>query len=93
MAGCVQKTGKVQVQLAKDVDGIGICDVVNRYLTGVVFTFYFLIDGMPAIAMCISCGMRIVLSVSRLYVLIGCLLRVLVALMLRGNSEAESAKN
>jgi len=50
VAGSVKETGEMQIQIAKNVDGIGIADMVHGCFPGVEFAFFFLVERMPAVA-------------------------------------------
>jgi hypothetical protein len=78
------------------MDSVGVGDVMHGGLAGVELTFLYLIDRVAAIAMHISAGnvsMRVVLCSRRLFVLIGCLLRLLGVVVLRKGTDTQAAEN
>ena len=88
----------MEIEIAKNMNGIRICDVVNSGFTGVEFAFFYLVDRMTTVTMglrmgCLGvCVMRMIGLVG-LFVLFGCLLRLIPVVVLCKGREAQPAEN
>ena len=98
LVGDIEKAGKMQVDVAENMNGIRIGDVVNGGFTGVEFAFFYLVDRVTAVAMRLGmgswsgCVLRMI-GLVRLIVLFGCLLRLIPVVVLCKGRKAQPAEN